>query len=186
MNYKLSRRDARLSAVLYSPIDRIESGPLWAKMFAAGAGVYQYVRADAFLSALLLVIVVGVVDYVLGTKASTSKGIPWDRKLATRGAYGKISGWLLLGLVRLVEHWLYLHALIPHSRGVFATVIAISLVAIDLQSIADHRETFGATPIPVLSAVLVWLQRFASSLFASRVPPDPADTPARRVEDSKP
>jgi len=184
VNCKLSRHDARLPAFFYSPVDRILESPVWAKSLAGAGAVYQYVRADAFLSALFLVAVVGVVDYILGIKAARSKGIPWSRELATRGAYGKISGWILLGLVRAVEHWLYLQQLIPqNSRGMFAIAIGISLILVDLQSIANHRESFGAKPIPGLSWVFAQIRRIVFAF--SKLPPDPADAPNRRADDPK-
>jgi hypothetical protein len=73
-------------------------------------------------------------------------------------------------LVRLVEGWLYAHAFVD-TRGGIATALTVSLIVVDLQSIAHHRESFGATPIPVLSQLLAWLQElFASSRIPGRAP----------------
>ena len=188
MKHTAASPTASFLSVFYSPLERIDSSSNWAKAFGFLAGAYQYIRNDAFLSALVLVALIGVVDYVLGIKAARSKGIPWNRDVAYRGAMGKISGLILLGLLRTVEHWLYLQAIVPHTRGMFATAIAISLVAIDLQSIAQHRETFGAQPIPVLGAFLAWLQSVASSLasaiMSAKSPPDPSP-PAPPAEEPR-
>lgn len=180
MNYNLSRRDARFSAVLLSPFDRLEMAPSWGRIVAAAGAIYQYVRTDAFSGALLLVVFIGMVDYWLGVKAAKSTK-SYDPVIAHRGAMGKICGVLLLFMIRLVESYIQAQGL-GDTHGAAATAIAISLFAVDLQSIAHHREEFGAQPIPVLGAVLGWLQRIASS----RVPPDPASMPARRAEDPKP
>lgn len=180
MNYKISSRDARLSAVLLSPFDRLEAGGSWAKAMAGIGALAQYAYHDAFVGALLFVIVSGIVDYIVGVRAARLTGT-YDVQVAHRGALGKISGLLLLLLVRSFEHYLFLQGLTPNTRGIMATAIAISLFAVDLQSIAHHREELGAQPIPVLGAVLGWIQKFA----ASKVPPDPA-APARRAEDPKP
>jgi hypothetical protein len=180
VNYKLSRSDARLSAVLLSPFDRLEAGATWAKASAAIGAAAQYAYHDAFLGALVFVIVSGVADYIVGVRAARLTGV-YDVQLAHRGALGKISGLLLLLLVRSFEHYLYLQGLTPNTRGIMATAIAISLFAVDLQSIAHHREEMGAQPIPVLGRVLGWFQAFAGS----KIPPDPA-APARRAEDPKP
>lgn len=174
----ISHRDARLSAVLLSPFDRLESGPLWGRTFAVFGAIYQFIRTDAFSGALLLVIAIAVVDYWLGVKAAKSTNT-YDPVIAHRGVMGKISGILLLFLVRLVEGYIQVQGL-GNTRGAAATAIAISLFAVDLQSIAHHREAFGAAPIPVLSSLLAWLQRIASS----RIPDSPADTPARRDGDT--
>jgi hypothetical protein len=180
MNYKLTGSDARFSAVLLSPFDRLEAGATWAKASAAIGALAQYAYHDAFIGALAFVIVSGIADYIVGVKAARLAGA-YDVQTAHRGALGKISGLLLLLLVRTFEHYLFLQGLTPNTRGVMATAIAISLFAVDLQSIAHHREELGAQPIPVLGRFLEWLQ----SLAGSKIPPDPA-TPARRADDVKP
>jgi hypothetical protein len=129
---------------------------------------------------LLLVVAVGMVDYWLGVKASKATK-SFDPVIAHKGAMGKISGVLLLFLVRILEGFIQAQGW-GNTKGAAATAIAISLFAVDLQSIAHHREEFGAQPIPVLGAVLDWIQRFASS----KVPELPADTPTRRADDPKP
>ena len=171
MQYNISHRDARLSAVLLSPFDRLESGPLWARAFAAIGAIYQFIRTDAFSGALLLVIAIGIVDYWLGVKAAKSTN-SYDPAVAHRGVMGKISGILLLFLIRLIEGFIQAQGL-GNTHGAAATAIAISLFAVDLQSIAHHREAFGAQPLPILGAILEWIQK----LFASRVPPAPGGKP---------
>jgi holin family protein len=184
VNYNLSRRDARFSAVFLSPFDRLEQGPVWAKAIGAIGAIYQYLRTDAFSGALLLVVFIGMIDYWLGVKAAKSTN-SYDPIVAHRGVMGKICGVLLLFLVRLVEGYIGAQGL-GDTKGAAATAIAISLFAVDLQSIAHHREAFGAQPIPILSAVLAWIQRLATAMFASRLPPDLPGTPQRRAEDPKP
>jgi hypothetical protein len=129
-----------------------------------------------------MVVAVGMIDYWLGVKAAKStKPSSFDPVVAHRGAMGKVSGVLLLFLVRILEGFVQTQGW-GNTKGAAATAIAISLFAVDLQSIAHHREEFGAQPIPVLGAVLGWIQRLASG----RVPEVPAaDTPARRVDDVK-
>jgi hypothetical protein len=161
MNYRI-QRDPRFSAVLLSPFDRLESGPLWSRVVGACAAIYQYLRTDAFSSALLMVVAVGIVDYWLGVKAAKSTKPPtYDPVVAHRGAMGKLSGVLLLFLVRILEGFVNAQGW-GNTHGAVATAIAMSLFAVDLQSISHHREEFGAQPIPVLGAVLAWAQRIAS------------------------
>lgn len=181
MQFKLSHRDARLSAVFLSPFDRLDLAPGWGKAAGVLLGAYQYVRTDAFSGALLLVVFIGMIDYWLGVKAAKSTN-SYDPIVAHRGVMGKICGILLLFLVRLIESYIQAQGL-GDTHGAAATAIAFSLFAVDLQSIAHHREEFGAQPIPFLGAVLAWLDRFASS----KIPPPPAqDVPARRAEEPTP
>lgn len=164
MNYRLSGRDARFSSILLSPFDRLDMNPVWGKAMALLAGLYQYLRTDAFSGALLMVVAVGMVDYWLGVRAAKSTKT-FDPVIAHRGAMGKISGVLLLFLVRILEGFIQAQGW-GNTKGAAATAIAISLFAVDLQSIAHHREEFGAAPIPVLSPALSWLQRVAASLLS--------------------
>jgi hypothetical protein len=180
MNYRMSGRDARFSTVLLSPFDRLDMNPVWGKVIAAIAAIYQYLRTDAFSGALFLVVAVGIIDYWLGVKAAKSTKT-FDPVVAHRGAMGKISGVLLLFLVRILEGFIQAQGW-GNTKGAAATAIAISLFAVDLQSIAHHREEFGAQPIPVLGVVLAWIQRFASGKVPADLPPG---TPTRRAEDPK-
>jgi hypothetical protein len=169
MNLKLSNKDARFSAVFLSPLDRIASSSTWTKIFAAAGAVYQYVRTDAFAGALFFVIAAGIVDYWIGVKAAKSTKPPtYDPLVAHRGALGKVTGVLLLLFIRAFEHYLHLQGLLADFHGMGATALAISLFAVDLQSIAHHREELGAQAIPVWGAVMSWLQRIASSKLPPR------------------
>lgn len=163
MRYTLSAKDAPFSAVFLSPFERLELNPSWGKVLAALAAVYQYLRTDAFSGALLLVVAVGIVDYWLGVKAAKSAKT-FDPVIAHRGAMGKISGVLLLFLIRILEGFIQVQGW-GNTKGAAATAIAISLFVVDLQSIAHHREEFGAQPIPLVSPFLAWVQRFLAQML---------------------
>lgn len=165
MNYKLSKQDSRFSAVFLSPLERLDMNPVWGRAIAALAALYQYLRTDAFSGALLLVVFIGIVDYWLGVKAAKAKGL-YDSAIAHSGAWGKVSGVVLLFLVRVLEGFVQAQGWAT-TRGAAATAIAISLFAVDLQSIAHHREEFGAQPIPLLGAFLDWLQRLLARVFSA-------------------
>jgi hypothetical protein len=177
VDYSITRNDARLSAVLISPVERLENAPTWGKAVGLLGSLVQYVTTDAFTGALFLVLFVGIIDYAVGTKAAKLAGI-YSPAAAHRGAMGKITGLLICLILRVVEQYILVQGLV-NTRGMLATAVAISLFAVDLQSIAHHRESFGARPIPVLSRVLDWLHALANS----RVPAVPADTPKRRATD---
>jgi hypothetical protein len=166
MDYRMSGRDARFSTVLFSPFDRLEMNPLWGRGLAGLGAVIQYLRTDAFSLALLMVVLVGIIDYWLGVKAAKSTSpSSYDPIVAHRGAMGKVSGVLLLFLVRVLEGFVQLQGW-GNTKGAAATAIAISLFIVDFQSIAHHREEFGAQPIPLLGAFLNWIQRILARVFA--------------------
>lgn len=157
----------RLATAFVSPIERALEVPWWGKVGAIAAATTQYVVTDMFGGALILVFAAMTVDYGVGVTAAKRLG-KYEPRLAQQGAMGKITGLLLLILLRLFEAYAHAQGVID-TRGGLATAVAIGLFTVDLQSIAHHRESFGAAPIPVLSKIFEWLQAFAGS----KVPPAP-------------
>lgn len=178
MKYSIRKHDARLSAILLAPLERVEHAPIWIRVFALAGAAWQYVTTSAFSVALFLVFVAAVFDYILGVKASKWNGT-YTPRAAHAGLVGKIAGLGIAMFIRIFEYFILVQGL-GDTKGMLGTAVAISLFASDMQSIAHHRERFGAKPIPVLSAALEWIQRFASSKIPS--PPDP-NTPQRRAGD---
>lgn len=173
----------KFSAILLSPFERLEDSlPSWGRVFAAAVAMYQYLIADALTPALFLVLMSGAVDYWVGVRVARSLG-KYDPQIAHRGFHGKVAGVLLVLLVRVFENYVRQLSMVD-TKGAVAAAICISLFAVDLQSIAHHREMLGAKPIPILSAVLNWIQQIASSRIpvGSGSPPEPA-TPQRRSTD---
>ena len=163
----------RLLAILTSPVRRLDEIPVWGGITATAAAMWQLAVDDLFASSLVIVLVAGVADYCVGVKAARHAN-RYDARAAHAGAMGKMSGLILLFLLRLLEWWASSHELVT-TNGAIATAVAVSLICVDLQSIATHRESFGARPIPVLSQVLNWLQQLALSRIpgfnAQPVPP---------------
>lgn len=159
--------------VLLQPLERIASDtPTWGWGAAwLGAG-WQWLQGDAFSALLGIIIVVGVADFYYGVKSAKLHG-RFNPTLAQRGVHGKMSGIVLLLAVRLFEGWTAGYAIVD-SEGAVATALGIALLSVDLQSIAHHRESFGATPIPILSAVLAWMQRVSTGPTL-HAPPPPRD-----------
>ena len=161
--------------VFWSPIERLES----AKAIALVAGFFQYLTTDAFAGAFCLVFVAGVADYVIGVR--TAKLLKtYSPVLAQTGWLGKMCGFCFIWLIRGLEFYIRGQGG-PDFHGAFATGAALSLFAVDLSSIAHHREELGASKIPFWDDLIGWVNRFAKS----KLPPDPAAL-ARRAEDPKP
>jgi len=157
------RASQQLIQAVASPFDRLADMPAWAKLLAGGVAVLQYIQTDAFGGTITLVVVIGVIDYLCGVKAARFAGV-YDPRMAHAGAMGKIIGVILVVLLRSIEALIYTQGLL-NTRGAIAVAIGISLVGIDLQSIAHHRETFGAKPIPLLSRFLEFLRRILDEKF---------------------
>lgn len=157
------RAGAQLVQAITAPFDRLMTLPWWGQLIAFLGGVLQFIQHDTFGGALFVVLVVGVIDYWCGVKAARYIGV-YDPKMAHAGAMGKITGVLLLFVTRLMEHLVFTQGLI-NTHGAVASSIAVSLILVDIQSISHHRETFGATPIPILSRGLVVVRAIIEAKF---------------------
>jgi hypothetical protein len=170
MQYNVARRDARLPAVLFSPVDRLLSGPTWTKVIAGLGSLVEFAYHDAFFGALAFAIVAGAFDRRMGIKvAQLTEGTKVDPIAVKRDALEKVSGVFLLVVIRSFEHYLYLQNVAPNTHGIAATAGAIGLFTAYVRSILQHREELGAKPWPIIGAVIDWIQQ----LGASRVPPVP-------------
>lgn len=143
--------------LLVQPVERLAADtPFWGWVVALLGSTWQWLAGDAFTTLLLLIVSVAGCDYYYGTKAAYLNG-QFSPQMARRGWHGKMSGIVLLLAVRLFEGWASLAHYVD-SRGSVATLLGIALLSVDLQSIAHHREAFGAAPIPVLGPILAWMR----------------------------
>lgn len=159
---------APLFAVFWSPLGRLES----AKLIAVLAAIAQYLMTDAFAGAFILVFVAGLMDYRIGVRSAKLMKL-YDPLIAHRGWLGKMSGFCLLLLIRALEFYLHGQGFLD-THAALATGVALSLFAVDVQSIAHHREELGLQPIPALGDLISFVQRFARS----KIPPDSASPKA--------
>lgn len=162
-----------IKKLLVQPLDRLATDtPTWGWALAWLGGFWQWLRGDAFSSLLALIVLIAAADYYWGVKAARLSD-RFNPLLAQRGWHGKMSGVVLLLGVRLFEGWGATAGFVD-SKGGIATALGVALLSVDLQSIAHHRESFGAAPIPILSAILAWMR----SVVAVKLPP-----PRRTVAD---
>lgn len=182
MNYNVAHRDARLSAVLFSPIDRLLSAPTWTKVIAGLGSVVEFAYHDAFIGAVFFAIVAAAFDNRMGIKvARLSPDTKIDPIAVKRDVLEKVSGVFLLFLVRSFEHYLYLQNVAPNTHGIAATAAAIGLFTAYVRSVLHHREELGAKPWPIIGAVIDWIQQ----LGGARAPRiefrvEPPDTGAKQ------
>lgn len=162
--------------LLLQPLERIaHDTPPGGWLAATLVAGWQWLQGDAFSALLGIIIIVGVADYYYGTK-SAKLHARFRPDLAQRGLHGKMAGIVLLLAVRLFEAWAAGYDVVD-SQGAVASALGVALLSVDLQSIAHHRESFGASPIPILSAVLAWMQRVSTgpTLTPPPTPPPPRD-----------
>lgn len=176
------KRSHWVARVALSPVMRLDDVPPWGWLTAALAAGVQRVTTDAFLSLLALLFVAISVDYVIGWLVAKHKG-RYEIAIARAGALGKVIGIILLLLVRGLEHWISTHApeslSIPNSHGMFAAAFTMLFLTVELQSIEQHRQELGLRPIPALSALFAWMERFARA----KVPMPPVPASAADEED---
>ncbi len=166
-----------LKKVLIIPLERLASDtPTWGWALAWIGGAWQWLSGDTFSSLLALIVLLAGADYYYGVKAARLQH-RFSPSVAQRGWHGKMSGIVLLLGVRLFEGWAASFGLV-NSQGGIATALGIALLTVDLQSIAHHREAFGAAPIPLLSAVLAWMKTVGPP---GRTPPPPPEPTAEEA-----
>lgn len=174
----ISRDDARLSAVLLAPVNRLleHELPAWGKIVVAIGASFQFVMSDAFYGAVVLLFVAYMLDHAVGVARARLISDNYDALRARRGAMTKALELVILGILRLLEHYLIQQGL-TDTKGALATAVALGFFVVNLQSIVHHREALGAKPVPVLGALIDWLTR----LTTARIPSLPAgDVPKRR------
>lgn len=140
------------TAVVLQPIERLREIPGVGWAISVAVALMNLVTTDVFGGALTLIILSGLVDYVLGRRVAILRD-EYNTLIAQMGAHSKAAGVAIVLLVRMFEGWLGMH-LGADSHGIVASAVAMGLFTAELESIAHHRETLGARPIPVLSALL--------------------------------
>lgn len=167
----------KMSRIWLAPFERLTETPPQIVPLAGLTALWTYVKADTFWGALCILVLCAGFDYIVGRQAAKLRPVghphAYNPKLAHAGAMGKLTGIVLVLLVRVLEGWLEIHGYAALGSGGIATALTVSLIAVDLQSIDHHRKSFGAAPIPVLSHILNGLQSLASSRVAFRRDPRP-------------
>lgn len=140
------------------PFTRLQQSPFWGKVAGVLLGWLQVWFSGVFGSVLSLFMVSSLFDWWFGRKAARKEG-RYDPNVAHYGLHSKLSGIVLILLVRGLELALAGDAMFIDTRGYFATALALALFANDLESIHHHRVTLGAAPIPFLGRIIDTLKR---------------------------
>jgi phage-related holin len=164
----------RLSALFLSPFRRLAETPEGGMAAAGLAALGQWMIGGLFGVALLLVLATAFIDWLAGV-VTAHRLHEYKAGIAYNGALSKLLGLVLVMLVRALEGFIAYAGLLD-SNGWLATAAAVSLVAVDLVSIAKHRRRLGGEPIPFITALTDWLQ-------ASLIDKLPGRRPAREGEE---
>ncbi len=165
MKYIDCKNPRYLFSVVVAPIERLNDVPLWGRVGALVLAAFQFLAADLLLSLLPIFVLAAGFDFYYGVKASKWKDIPYNADRASSGVHVKASGLVIVGLLSLIERWLSSHSL-GNTRGALSVALAMVLISLDIVSIEKHRQQLGAGPIPLLSAMLEWIQ----ALLTKRIP----------------
>jgi phage-related holin len=146
----------RLASVLASPFRRLLETPEAGALTALVVALWQWITGEPFHAALALVLVTACVDYMAGTVTAHVLG-EYKSGIAYTGFLSKLLGLVLVLMVRALEGFIAITGFID-SNGAIATAAAVSLIAVDIVSIAKHRQRLGGEPIPFITALTDWIQ----------------------------
>ncbi len=129
-----------------------------AKLTGALAALANFAVNDLFSGLLLIFMASSTWDYFLGRRAAAHEG-KFDSRASYNGLVAKMSGVVILLLIRLVEYWALRHDLLDILRlggEIPSGIISTGFVAIALydqwKSIAKNHERLGK-PLPFAGAV---------------------------------
>jgi phage-related holin len=145
-----------MTSVFAAPFRRILDVPESGAAMALVVALWQWATGTPFNLALSLVMVTAWIDYLAGSITAHALG-EFKSGVAYSGFLSKLFGIVLVLLVRALELFVALTGVFD-SNGALATAAAVSLVAVDIVSIAKHRARLGGEPIPFITAFTDWIQ----------------------------
>lgn len=166
-----------IGKALFSPIRRLEDDVHaggW--LMAMTGGLWQLATQGAFARLVWIAVVASAWDYFAGVRLAKHRGT-YNNALAHAGWMGKVSGVVLILVLKLLEDWVVSYGGVD-TKGVAATALTFALLVAELRSIAHNRQGWGAQPIPVLSPLLDWFDSLASAMIPARRP-TPTEIAAR-------
>src|SRR5690349_2868445 len=106
---------------ILTPIDRLLDAAAWNRIIAIAGATVGYLITDVFTSALALIVLSGACDYFLGVQTAKRRNA-YDAGIAHAGAIGKVSGVMIMLLVRMAEHWMMSQG-VGNTRGWIAAAL---------------------------------------------------------------
>lgn len=127
------------------------------------SGGIAWIYSSAFESALVVAMGLSLWDWASGRAVAKRRGV-FDADVARVGMHVKISTYVQLGVIRIMEAWAALHVAsavdwIPDSRGWLATGLLVGFMVSELDSIDRHKIALGGEPLWGWSRVSAWIRR---------------------------
>lgn len=168
-----------LFTAFMAPAERVIDAPLYAKFLATLYALASMIRADILFLVLVALILANIWDTIVGRAAASKRGEPVDPNLARAGFLTKVSGIVMVLLVRVLEHWAETSQIVglEHSRGALAAAATVTLLLMEFESIESHRITLGARPSPWLTPFLRFMRAVEARLLVAFNPPTPPPAP---------
>lgn len=160
--------------IFAAPFLRIWESPLYAKLLAGVYGLAGLIRSDILFWVLLSLFVATLWDTLLGRAAAVSRSEKIDPDIARAGYLTKVTGFVLIGLVRMTEQWGMEHQIpgLELTHGALAAGVTVALLLMEVESIEANRVELGARPIPAISAFIRSMRVVEGRLLAMLAPQD--------------
>jgi hypothetical protein len=153
------RSSGYLRAALVAPFGRLEEAPVWSWITGTATAAVQLLTDVPLLGLLLILMFVSLLDFLLGSEIARRNGT-YDPNLARGGMIGKATGVLLVLIVWSVEALIDAAGLID-THAALATALAVVLLAVEIESFDQHRETLTGRPTPLIRPIIDFLRGFA-------------------------
>lgn len=136
------------------------------------AAVVTWWQPDAFFYLTVLLAASNALDWIFGRHAHQKVG-DFCPTASREGLVRKAAQLSILLILRTLEAILPMLTLLPSTKGVVSSGIALLLVIEDLESIERHLITLGGRPVPGLS---IFLKRLRVVTGGGRQPDPPANS----------
>lgn len=161
--------ESPLRSALMLPLERLLDSPVYAKLAAVIVALSSAVRADILFLLLWALFFASLWDTVLGRAAAKRRGQDVTVDRTRTGFLTKVTGFVLVGLVRMIEIWGLEHRItgLELTQGSFSAAFALTLLVMEIESIESNRISLGAKPIPLLSSFVRMMRAVESRLLAA-------------------
>lgn len=148
---------------MFAPLARLDELPWPFKVWALLMAGVQVLVADRFGLAMFLLMFSSAADWKFGALAAKRRG-DYSAQLSEWGAQSKVANLIMVLIIWIFEAQALRWGILD-TNNMIAVVTAWAFVVRDLRTIDEHRQTLGARPIFLLSALLDWLDTIPGRIF---------------------
>lgn len=172
-----------IAQALIAPFERLFEAPLYAKLLATVSGALSILQSDILTLILIALMGASIWDTIVGRAAAKKRGEMVDAQTARAGFLTKVTGLVLVLLIRFFEYWGEANEIpgLGALNGSLAAGVSVALFVMELESIEGHRVSLGARPIPGFSALIRVMRAIEGRLL---VVTNPTAPPTQSEEES--